>query len=422
MRIAVWHNLPSGGGKRSLFYHARGLAERGHTIETWSPQSADDTYLPLTEFAKEHKIPLDWEMSQVTSAYKKFIRSRRYVPSKLIAMRKHCMRCAEEINRGGFDLLYAQPCWYMACTHIAQYVKMPKIIYLQEPYRMLYEMPKLPWVGNPPFSSKPFTPGRLKERLARCIADVSVYDFRDQVREEIENAKAFDKILVNSYFSRESIVRAYGINSKVCYLGIDTDLFVNKSFSREPFAVGLGSFSGSKNVKFIVEAFATIPEPRPKLVWVGNFTTFGYLEEVKELALKLKVDFEPRFRVTDEELIEIMNRASVMVYAPKLEPFGFAPLEASSCGLPVVAVAEGGVRETIIDGMNGLVVPLNANAFGAAVAKLIADPALARKLGENGSKICKEKWNLEASLDRLEESFEETFAELNLSYPPKFIT
>src|SRR5215467_1711084 len=56
MKIAVWHNLPSGGGKRALYYHVRGLVERGHEITCWSLDTADQSYLPLTEFAREHVV------------------------------------------------------------------------------------------------------------------------------------------------------------------------------------------------------------------------------------------------------------------------------------------------------------------------------------------------------------------------------
>ena len=48
------------------------------------------------------------------------------------------------------------------------------------------------------------------------------------------------------------------------------------------------------------------------------------------------------------------HRATAMVYAPCLELIGLAPLEANACRLPVVAVAEGSVRETIVDGVYGL--------------------------------------------------------------------
>src|SRR5713101_1423560 len=56
MKIAVWHNLPSGGGKRALYYHVRGLVERGHEITSWSLDTADQSYLPLSEFAPEHVV------------------------------------------------------------------------------------------------------------------------------------------------------------------------------------------------------------------------------------------------------------------------------------------------------------------------------------------------------------------------------
>jgi len=44
------------------------------------------------------------------------------------------------------------------------------------------------------------------------------------------------------------------------------------------------------------------------------------------------------------------------LYAPRLEPVRYAPLEANACELPVVGVTEGGLRETIVDGVNGLLV------------------------------------------------------------------
>ncbi len=59
MRIAVWHNLPSGGGKRALYEHVRGLIQRGHYVEAWCPPTASQTYLPLSLMIKEHVTPLN---------------------------------------------------------------------------------------------------------------------------------------------------------------------------------------------------------------------------------------------------------------------------------------------------------------------------------------------------------------------------
>jgi glycosyltransferase involved in cell wall biosynthesis len=123
---------------------------------------------------------------------------------------------------------------------------------------------------------------------------------------------------------------------------------------------------------------------------------------MRQLAASLGVEFEPRLQIGDGELVELLNRASLMVYAPRLEPFGFAPLEANACGMPVVAVAEGGVRETVVDGFNGLLVEPDPRAMADAVKLLLREKAYARQLGENGARMVAEKWSLEASVDRLE--------------------
>ncbi|MHB1599044.1 MAG: hypothetical protein ACYCXY_09175 [Acidimicrobiales bacterium] len=58
MRIAVWHNLPSGGGKRALYDQIRGLLELGHYVESWCPPSADQSFLPLGDLVTEHVVDL----------------------------------------------------------------------------------------------------------------------------------------------------------------------------------------------------------------------------------------------------------------------------------------------------------------------------------------------------------------------------
>ena len=58
MRIAVWHNLPSGGGKRALYDHVRGLVTRGHTVEAWCPPSANCEFLSLSSLIREHVVDL----------------------------------------------------------------------------------------------------------------------------------------------------------------------------------------------------------------------------------------------------------------------------------------------------------------------------------------------------------------------------
>jgi len=106
--------------------------------------------------------------------------------------------------------------------------------------------------------------------------------------------------------------------------------------------------------------------------------------------------------IGDNELVEILNRAAAMVYAPRLEPFGLVPLEANACGLPVVAVAEGGVREAVTDGVNGLLVQHHPQAMAHAIQRLRHDKHLRAQLSKNGSEMVQEKWSVNSAVERLE--------------------
>jgi len=207
---------------------------------------------------------------------------------------------------------------------------------------------------------------------------------------------------VNSLFSRESVLRAYGLDAKVCYLGVDTRLFHPTNEARENFVIGIGSFIKEKNIDLVLHALAAVKAPRPRFVWVGNLADERTYQEVKQLADRLGVNFSPKLKIDDGELVALLNRARLMIYAPRLEPFGLAPLEANACGLPVVAVAEGGIRETITDGVNGLLVESDPRALAGAIKRLLRDHKLADELGHNASKLVTECWGIDASIDRLE--------------------
>lgn len=403
MKIAVWHNLPSGGGKRALYYHVRGLRGRGHTLESWCPPTADQRYLPLRELITEHVLPLDWQPRAEKKLAAKLPSLRLEARDRINALDRHCRQCAEEINRGDFDLLFANSSLYQAVSSIGRYVRLPKVIYLQEPTREFFEaMPEPLWNALPPAQSY-LSPAYLGNYLKDLI---KTQTWRTMLREEVENAKAFDALLVNSFYSRESIMRGYGLEAKVCYLGVDAGKFVDLQLPRENYVVGLGAFVKLKNVEFALQSLAALPAPRPALVWIGNAANPLYLEELKRLAATLDVDFQPLVNIEDDELVRVLNRAMLMIYCSRLEPFGFAPLEANACGTPVLAVAEGGVRETIVDGVNGLLVDNDPRAMAAAVTRLSNDREYARRLGQTGRQQVIEKWSVEASVERLEQRLE----------------
>ena len=91
-----------------------------------------------------------------------------------------------------------------------------------------------------------------------------------------------------------------------------------------------------------------------------------------------------------------------------MEPFGFVPLESMACGTPVVGVREAGVRESVIHGVTGVLTERDTQAFAAALSKILAEPAWANELGQNGLRYAQKAWTWEASLDQLEASLQAT--------------
>jgi glycosyltransferase involved in cell wall biosynthesis len=71
---------------------------------------------------------------------------------------------------------------------------------------------------------------------------------------------------------------------------------------------------------------------------------------------------------------------------------GLAPLEALAHGRPVVAVAEGGVQETIDNGVTGFLTSRDTREFGRCVSKLLADGDMRDAMGTAGRTAVSSKW------------------------------
>src|SRR3712207_5158292 len=99
-----------------------------------------------------------------------------------------------------------------------------------------------------------------------------------------------------------------------------------------------------------------------------------------------------------DDVVQLLSHATVFACPSIYEPLGIVNLEAMACEAAVVATATGGIVEVVVDGETGLLVPFEAvpgsidpvdpEGFAAGIAervnRLIADPALARRMGEAG--------------------------------------
>lgn len=152
-----------------------------------------------------------------------------------------------------------------------------------------------------------------------------------------------DFVAISKYIAQR-IKGDYGRDSTVIYPPVYVDKFelVGK---KEDFYVTASRMVPYKRIPLIVEAFTAMPDR--KLVVVGDGPEFA----------RAKAKAGPNVEMVgykeEAELKSYLQRARAFVFAAE-EDFGIAPLEAQSCGTPVLAYGRGAVRETVVDGVTGL--------------------------------------------------------------------
>jgi glycosyltransferase involved in cell wall biosynthesis len=103
------------------------------------------------------------------------------------------------------------------------------------------------------------------------------------------------------------------------------------------------------------------------------------------------------------ELADHYRASDVCVQASREEGLGFSPLESLACGVPVVAAAVGGLRDTIVEGDTGWSYPPgDAAALARAIAQALDDPAEARRRTERGRALVAREYDQDVVFGRLD--------------------
>lgn len=389
MKIAVFHNLPSGGAKRALYNFVKYLTNKGHLVDVFIPSTADETFLPLNEVAhKVHIFPV--KKTFIGSIYSTF----QYTPPinsniSLYDLEKTEREIAYAINSEEYDVVFVEQDKYTMSPFLLKFLKKPAVYYCDQPLRneaILKNYSQLIRKG-------------LNNNLYKKIRDVY---FNKKIKIDKENASFSRYIITNSYFTRESILRSYGLNSFVCYLGIDTEMFKPIEVSLKNFVLSVGRCAPAKGFDFIIKSLSYLDSKiRPKLIIVSDTIEKEWEKYLKSLANKLEVELEIKSLIPNDELVKLYNEAKLVVYAPYLEPFGLVPLEAMACGTPVVAVKEGGIRESVIHNETGFLTERDEEEFAQAVYELLLKDDLREKMGKRSIEIVQNFWTLEHAGKRL---------------------
>ncbi|GAA3403667.1 glycosyltransferase [Pseudarthrobacter polychromogenes] len=198
-------------------------------------------------------------------------------------------------------------------------------------------------------------------------------------------------------------LKAMGIDTgkiSIAPCGVDLEFFsaegptAARTASRRILSVG--RLVPRKGVDLVIRSLPYLRESGfedVELLIVGGGGDSGVLDadpEVRrllDLAAELGVADQVRLQgqVSRGEMPGIFRSADAVVCAPWYEPFGIVPLEAMACGVPVVAAAVGGLRDTVVDHGTGLhVPPRDPEAIASALAMLLRNPSLRTELGNAG--------------------------------------
>jgi glycosyltransferase involved in cell wall biosynthesis len=221
--------------------------------------------------------------------------------------------------------------------------------------------------------------GRSRRMKKLALRFVSPYLRRFDQR----TAKRVEFFIANSENVRERIRRVYDADSTVIYPPVDTDYYrPDQASNGGDYYLVVSALEPHKRIDLAVRAFAGSPR---SLVIAGAGTQEA---ELRSIATD-NVTFAGR--VSNAELRKLY-RGCRAVILPGIEDFGIVPVEAQACGKPVVCCAEGGARESVIEGETGVYFwpqwPAGLQSAVAESEQITWDPAHIRRQSLRFSRQC----------------------------------
>src|ERR1700704_6498150 len=181
--------------------------------------------------------------------------------------------------------------------------------------------------------------------------------------------------------------------------------------AEETVCIGnVAAFVPEKGHALLIRAFADLRAQFPKSVLLlpGEGPEKTKLEEVARHLLPEGVVKFPGF-VPDIE--SVYAATDLFVFPSHEEPLGSALLSPMAHGLPVVAVARGGVPEVVEDRRNGLLVKeLDPGALAAVIARLLSEPTEALRLGDAARETISSRFSADRMVDATLQLYERLIA------------
>lgn len=252
-----------------------------------------------------------------------------------------------------------------------------------------------------------------------------------------------DAIVAVSQGTKADILRAYPDvdpnRIHVIYNGIDLTEYQKTTDTKAltdygvdpavPYVLFVGRITRQKGVTHLVDAVRYLPPGTQVVLCAGAPDTPEIAAELRSKVEEARKD-HPRIvwiekMVTKQEAIQLYSNARVFCCPSVYEPFGIINLEAMACRAPVVASATGGIKEVVVEGETGYLVPFEqdpvtsfprdperfARDLGARLSDMLADPEKCRRFGEAGRRRVEETFSWTAIAHQTIHLYEQLIAQ-----------
>jgi glycosyltransferase involved in cell wall biosynthesis len=221
----------------------------------------------------------------------------------------------------------------------------PTLSYVHSPAR---------WMWDEELRELELGPGPAKSALALFS--------RSQKGPDRRAAARMNRLVANSATVAARIEQWWGLDAEVVHPPVDVDFFSpDPSIEREDFFLLAGRLVPYKRPEIAVAAAAAAGV---RLVVAGSGRSLDACRAIASPTTEFLND------VDDTQLRDLFRRCRALVF-PGVEDFGIVPVEAQACATPVLGIDAGGLRETIIDGVTGRLVPFDAEP--GRQAAMVAD-------------------------------------------------
>lgn len=357
MRVAFFHELQPGGARRSVVEFGKQL-KKFHTVDLYYVDSRKNT-TEEKEFTKSffyRFVSQKWSgKNWKVKLYKDTI--------ELFKLYRLHQKIGTQINKNQYDFVFFEPSRFTQAPFLLRFIKTKKLYYCQEALRMVYD-PLLNKTCDMSFSRRTY---EKINRLLRKLIDK-------------QNILCADVIFSNSLFSKNNIKKAYDLRSTVCYMGVDTNVFNPVKTKKDIDILYVGAYD-----------------------FVDGYDLFEKAIRLCKTELHIKILARERQWIKDDlQLRDLYNRAKITVCISYNEPFGLIPLESMACETPVIALHEGGYKESITHRKTGILVKNDPKQLAQAIQNLLKSDPLRTRMGKQGREDMLTHWKWSDSAKQIE--------------------